>query len=107
MLEAPALLLVEDEILLHEILTMELAAAGFETVAVSGGNQALAELEAVATQRSALTILPPVIACAIPVVPGHLIGDPAVRAARKARAAASVGKPDAGKPHVRFVALPL
>jgi DNA-binding response OmpR family regulator len=54
LLEAPALLLVEDEILLHEILTMELADAGFETVAVSEGNQALAELEAVATRFKAI-----------------------------------------------------
>ena len=54
MLEAPALLLVEDEILLHEILTIELADAGFETVAVSEGNQALAELEAVATRFKAV-----------------------------------------------------
>jgi DNA-binding response OmpR family regulator len=48
------LLLVEDEILLHEILTIELADAGFETVAVSEGNQALAELEAVATRFKAV-----------------------------------------------------
>jgi DNA-binding response OmpR family regulator len=54
LLEAPALLLVEDEILLHEILTIELADAGFETVAVSEGNQALAELEAVATRFKAV-----------------------------------------------------
>jgi DNA-binding response OmpR family regulator len=54
LLEAPALLLVEDEILLHEFLTTALADAGFETVAISEGNQALAELEAIATRFKAV-----------------------------------------------------
>jgi DNA-binding response OmpR family regulator len=54
LLEAPALLLVEDEILLHEFLTTALADAGFETVAISEGTQALAELEAVATRFKAV-----------------------------------------------------
>ncbi len=45
-MEAPALLLVEDEILLHEVLTTGLAAAGFEVVVASDGDRALAELDA-------------------------------------------------------------
>jgi DNA-binding response OmpR family regulator len=53
-MEAPVLLLVEDETLLHEMLTAELAEAGFETIVVSDGDRAVAELSAGATRFKAV-----------------------------------------------------
>jgi DNA-binding response OmpR family regulator len=49
-LQAPTILLVEDEALIEEILTAEFADTGFEVVAASDGNQAIAELDADATR---------------------------------------------------------
>jgi DNA-binding response OmpR family regulator len=53
-MEVPVLLLVEDEILLHEMLTAELADAGFETIVARDGGRAVAELEAGATRFKAI-----------------------------------------------------
>ena len=53
-MEAPVLLLVEDEILLHEMLTAELIDAGFAVVVICDGNRALAELDADATRFKAV-----------------------------------------------------
>jgi DNA-binding response OmpR family regulator len=52
--EAPVLLLVEDEVLIQEMLAAELADTGFEVVAASDGNRALAELEADAARFKAV-----------------------------------------------------
>jgi DNA-binding response OmpR family regulator len=53
-LQAPTILLVEDEALIEEILTAEFADTGFEVVAASDGNQAIAELDADATRFKAV-----------------------------------------------------
>jgi DNA-binding response OmpR family regulator len=54
-MEAPVLLLVEDEVLIHEMLATEFAdTGGFEIVVASDGNQALAELNANATKFKAV-----------------------------------------------------
>jgi DNA-binding response OmpR family regulator len=45
-LQAPTILLVEDEALIVEILTAEFADTGFEVVVASDGNRAITELEA-------------------------------------------------------------
>jgi DNA-binding response OmpR family regulator len=53
-MEAPVLLLVEDEILVQELLATELADAGFETIVASNGDRAVAELGADATRFKAV-----------------------------------------------------
>jgi len=44
-MEAPRILLIEDEVLIHELLATEFAEAGFEIVAADDGDRAIAELE--------------------------------------------------------------
>jgi DNA-binding NtrC family response regulator len=44
------LLLVDDDALIHELLSMELVDAGFEIVSAQNGTQAIAELDADATR---------------------------------------------------------
>jgi DNA-binding response OmpR family regulator len=53
-MEAPVLLLVEDEVLLQELLATQFTDAGFELVMASDGNRALAELEADAARFKAI-----------------------------------------------------
>ena len=53
-MEAPVLLLVEDEVLIQEMLAAEFADTGFEAVVASDGNRALAELEADAARFKAV-----------------------------------------------------
>jgi DNA-binding response OmpR family regulator len=53
-LQAPTILLVEDEALIVEILTAEFADTGFEVVVVSDGNRAIAELDADAARFKAV-----------------------------------------------------
>jgi DNA-binding response OmpR family regulator len=53
-MEAPVLLLVEDEVLLQELLATEFTDAGYELVMASDGNRALAELEADAARFKAI-----------------------------------------------------
>jgi DNA-binding response OmpR family regulator len=53
-MEAPVLLLVEDEVLIQEMLATEFADTGFAVVVVSDGNQAFAELDADATRFKAI-----------------------------------------------------
>ena len=53
-MEAPVLLLVEDEVLVQEMLATEFTDAGFELVVASNGNRALAELEADAARFKAI-----------------------------------------------------
>jgi DNA-binding response OmpR family regulator len=53
-MEAPVLLLVEDEVLIQEMLAAEFADTGFAVVVVSDGNQAFAELDADATRFKAI-----------------------------------------------------
>jgi DNA-binding response OmpR family regulator len=53
-LQAPTILLVEDEALIEEILAAEFADTGFEVVAASDGNRAIAELDADATRFKAV-----------------------------------------------------
>jgi DNA-binding response OmpR family regulator len=53
-MEAPVLLLVEDEVLVQEMLATEFTDAGFELVMASNGNRALAELEADAARFKAI-----------------------------------------------------
>ena len=53
-MEAPVLLLVEDEVLIQEMLAAEFADTGFEIVVASNGNQALAELDTDATRFNAV-----------------------------------------------------
>jgi len=53
-LQAPTILLVEDEALIEEILTAEFADTGFEVVAASDGHRAMAELDADATRFKAV-----------------------------------------------------
>jgi DNA-binding response OmpR family regulator len=50
----PMLLLVDDDILLRDVLSTELADAGFEIVAVNDGTRAFAELDADATRFKAV-----------------------------------------------------
>jgi DNA-binding response OmpR family regulator len=50
----PVILLVDDELLIHEVLGAELADAGFEIVLASDGAQALAELDTDATRFRAV-----------------------------------------------------
>jgi DNA-binding response OmpR family regulator len=52
-MEAPVLLLVEDDPLMQEILSVEFADSGFEIVVVRDGTQAIAELDADATRFKA------------------------------------------------------
>jgi DNA-binding response OmpR family regulator len=52
--EAPVLLLVEDEVLIQEMLAAEFADTGFEAVVASDGNGALAELESDAARFKAV-----------------------------------------------------
>lgn len=55
-----ALLLVDDEALVQEVLRVELAEAGFEIVVVGDGTQALAEPDADATRfRAVITDMRP------------------------------------------------
>ena len=44
-MEAPLILLIEDEVLIHELLATEFVEAGFEIVAADDGDRAIAELE--------------------------------------------------------------
>jgi DNA-binding response OmpR family regulator len=44
-MEAPLILLIEDEVLIHELLATEFVEAGFEIVAAHDGDRAIAELE--------------------------------------------------------------
>ena len=44
-MEAPLILLIEDEVLIHELLATEFVEAGFEIVAADDGDSAIAELE--------------------------------------------------------------
>jgi DNA-binding response OmpR family regulator len=53
-MEAPVLLLVEDEVLIQEMLATEFADTGFAVVVVSDGNQAFAELDADTTRFKAI-----------------------------------------------------
>ena len=53
-LQAPTILLVEDEALIVEILTAEFADTGFEVVVASDGNRAIAELDAEAARFKAV-----------------------------------------------------
>lgn len=53
-MEAPALLLVEDEVLVQEMLATEFTDSGFELVVASDGDRALAELDADATRFKAI-----------------------------------------------------
>jgi DNA-binding response OmpR family regulator len=53
-LQAPTILLVEDEALIVEILTAEFADTGFEVVVASDGNRAIAELDADAARFKAV-----------------------------------------------------
>jgi len=53
-LQAPTILLVEDEPLIVEILTAEFADTGFEVVVASDGNRAIAELDADAARFKAV-----------------------------------------------------
>jgi DNA-binding response OmpR family regulator len=53
-MEAPVLLLVEDEILVQELLVAEFVDTGFEIVVASDGNRALAELDADAARFKAV-----------------------------------------------------
>ena len=53
-MQAPTILLVEDEALIVEILTAEFADTGFEVVVVSDGNRAIAELDADAARFKAV-----------------------------------------------------
>jgi DNA-binding NtrC family response regulator len=53
-MQVPTLLLVEDEVLLHEILGAEFADTGFEVVFANDGNQAMAELDSDATRFKAV-----------------------------------------------------
>ena len=53
-MEAPVLLLVEDEVLVQEMLATEFTDAGFEIVVASDGNRALAELDADAARFKAI-----------------------------------------------------
>jgi DNA-binding response OmpR family regulator len=53
-MEAPLLLLVEDEALMQEMLATEFTDTGFEIVVASDGNRALAELDADATRFKAI-----------------------------------------------------
>ena len=53
-MEAPVLLLVEDEVLVQEMLATEFTDAGYELVMASDGNRALAELEADAARFKAI-----------------------------------------------------
>jgi len=53
-LQAPPILLVEDEALIVEILTAEFADTGFEVVVASDGNRAIAELDADAARFKAV-----------------------------------------------------
>ena len=53
-MQAPTILLVEDEALIVEILTAEFADTGFEVVVASDGNRAIAELDADAARFKAV-----------------------------------------------------
>jgi DNA-binding response OmpR family regulator len=53
-LQAPTILLVEDEALIVEILTAEFADTGFEVVVANDGNRAIAELDADAARFKAV-----------------------------------------------------
>ena len=53
-MKAPLLLLVDDEVLLQELMSRELADTGFEIVVASDGNRALAELGADAARFKAV-----------------------------------------------------
>lgn len=53
-MEAPALLLVEDEVLVQEMLATEFTDSGFELVVAGDGDRALAELDADATRFKAI-----------------------------------------------------
>jgi DNA-binding response OmpR family regulator len=53
-MEAPLLLLVEDEVLIQEMLVDEFADKGFENVVADDGDRALAELEADASRFKAV-----------------------------------------------------
>ena len=53
-MQAPTILLVEDEALIVEILTAEFADTGFDVVAASDGTRAIAELDADATRFKAV-----------------------------------------------------
>jgi len=53
-LQAPTILLVEDEALIVEILTAEFADTGFEVVVASDGYRAIAELDADAARFKAV-----------------------------------------------------
>jgi DNA-binding response OmpR family regulator len=53
-MEAPLLLLVEDEVLIQEMLADEFADKGFENVVADDGDRAIAELEADASRFKAV-----------------------------------------------------
>ncbi len=53
-MQAPTILLVEDEALIVEILTAEFADTGFEVVVANDGNRAIAELDADAARFKAV-----------------------------------------------------
>jgi CheY-like chemotaxis protein len=53
-MEAPKILLVEDEVLIQEILLAQLEEAGFDIVIANDANQAIAELDAGADRFKAV-----------------------------------------------------
>ena len=53
-MEAPVLLLVEDDVLVQEMLATEFTDSGFELVVASDGDRALAELDVDATRFKAI-----------------------------------------------------
>jgi DNA-binding response OmpR family regulator len=53
-MEAPLILLIEDEVLIRELLVIEFTEVGFEVVAADDGDRAIAELEKDATRFKAV-----------------------------------------------------